>query len=171
VDNDVADVEEEVHWGIGIGEWVLGSLLGVVRWCELIEDEVGGGVSGGGSGVSEEVAFHASPSGSFVGEHFAKVCGECAWGVGEVSAVEVAQESEVALFLAGDEVVDEHGAGSGEGFVDGGAACFSYDEVVAGEEFGDFSGPPFDGDALGEVGLDFQGAGAEFFFVATQDDG
>ena len=82
-----------------------------------------------------------SPEGGIVGEEFTDGGLEVAGGFGELSCADGFEEVEVAFFLAGDEVVDEHGAARGEGFVDSGASGLADDEVVGAEEFGDFLSP------------------------------
>lgn len=118
-----------------------------------------------------EAAFLLSPEGGVVGEEVAEGGGEGVGIFGEGAAADELEEVEVSFFLSGDEVVDEHGAAGGEGFVDGGAAGFADDEVVAAEEFGDFFRPALDLHAAGVVFLDFAGAAVEFPEVASEDDG
>ncbi len=58
------------------------------------------------------------------------------------------KEEEVAVFLSGDEAVDDHGAACGDGFLYGGAAAFADDDVVGHEEVGHFCGPVNQVDAV-----------------------
>ena len=116
-------------------------------------------------------AFHLAPAGAFVLEDVAKDTGDGVLTVGEGASADFFEELEVTLFLTRDEVVDEHRAAGGDGFVDGGTAGFSDDEVVGGEEFGDLAGPAFDSDAAGVGVFDFAGALVEEADVFPQDDG
>lgn len=118
-----------------------------------------------------EAAFLLTPEGGVVGEEVAKGGGKAIGAVGEGSAPDDFKKVEVALLLAGDEVVDEHGAACGECLVDGGAAGFADDEVVVTEEFGDLLRPAFDLDAAGVGFLDFAGPAVEFSEVSSEDDG
>ena len=136
-----------------------------------VEDEVGGGEGGLGSGVAGEAAFLLTPEGGVVGEEVAEGGGEGFGGIGEGAAADGFEELEVALFLTGDEVMDEDGAAGGKGFMDGGAASLADDEVVVAEEFGDFFGPTADVDAAGVGVLHFAGPAIEFADIAAEDDG
>ena len=77
-----------------------------------------------------EGAFHLVPAAGFVGQEIGSDAGDGFGAVGEGAATDFFKELEVAFFLTGDEVVDEHRTAGGDGFVDGGSACFSDDEVV-----------------------------------------
>lgn len=68
------------------------------------------------------------------------------------------EELEISLFLAGHEVVDEHGDTGGDGFVDGCATGLADDEVVFFEELGDFFCPSEKPDATGIFGTNLAGA-------------
>ena len=93
-------------------------------------------------------------------------------GVGSEGADLVAlQELDVSFFLARDDVVDEHGAFGGDGFVHGCATGFADDEMVGGKEFGDLAGPAFDFHAAGELVFDFAGFFIKAADVASEDDG
>jgi hypothetical protein len=76
-----------------------------------------------------------------VGEEVVGGAGDFRWGVGEAAAADGLEEAEVSFFLTGDEVVDEHRAAGGDGFVDGGSAGFTNGEVVGVEELRDSAGP------------------------------
>lgn len=138
---------------------------------DVFEDESGGGLGAVVAVVGGEVFFHGFPEGRVVGKDVGDAGGEGFGGVGEVADVEVLEELEVSLFLAGDDVVDEHGASGGDGFVGGGSAGFADDEVVLVEELGDFFGPAFDGDPSGVGGFNFLGAAVEAAEVFSEDYG
>ncbi len=127
IEEDFSDVEEEVwhgRWGLDVGE-----------------DEAGGVNGSVAAIVGGEGGFHFTPFARVVVEQVGDGCGEVAGGLGKISGTELLEEFEVSLFLAGDEVVDEHGAAGGDCFVDGGAAGFADDEMVLAEEAGHFPGP------------------------------
>lgn len=124
----------------------------------LIEDVAGGGQRTGVATVLGQCALHLPPAASFVGKQVGGDAGDGLGTFGEGAAANFFEQLEVAFFLAGDEVVDQHRASGGDGFVDGGPAGFANHEVVAGQEFGDFLRPAFDLDASGEALFDLLGA-------------
>ena len=94
------------------------------------------------------------------------------WFVGEGAALDLLDESPVAFFLAGDDLIDDDGAGGGDGFLDGGTAGFGDDEVVSFEEAWHFFCPADDFCAfLGVVFVDDLEDGFAEFVVAAYGDG
>ena len=60
------------------------------------------------------------------------------------------EKFDVPFLLSGNDVVDQHGALCGNGLMHGGASGFTNDEVVRGEQLGDFTSPAFDMDSPGK---------------------
>ena len=121
--------------------------------------------------MAGEGVFHGAPAGGVVGEEVGDAAGEGCGGFGEVAAADDFEEPEISLFLAGNEVVDEHRAARGDGFVDGGSAGFADDEVMAVEELGNAAGPANESDAARVGFLDLARAGVEQPDVPPEDEG
>lgn len=121
--------------------------------------------------MADEGVFHGSPAGVLVGKQIADLAGETFRGGGEASSTDGFKEGEISFLLAGNEVVDDHGAVGGDGFVDGGTAGLADDEVVAGEELRDFAGPADEADAAGVGEAEFVGAAIEAADIAAHNDG
>ena len=121
----------------------------------MVEDEIGGGDGTVVAVVFGEIVFHDTPFSGVVGENFEDGLGEVFGVFGEVAGAELFEELEVSFFLAGDEVMDQHRALGGDGYVDGCATGFSDDKVVLVEELRDFSGPAEKADSVRVGGFDF----------------
>ena len=106
-----------------------------------------------------------------IGEDGEKPGSECCGVSGEAAAADHFQQAQIAFFLAGHEVVDEHRAMGGNGLVDGGPTGLANDEVVVGEQIGDAAGPAHDADAAGEGLLELAGGGVQQFGVFAEHQG
>ena len=137
----------------------------------MFQNVVGGAEGAGVVTVLGEGAFHLTPAGGFVVEEVAGDAGDGFLAVGERAATDFLEQLEVAFFLTGDEVVDEHRAARGDRFVDGGATGFADDEVVTCQKFGDFAGPTQDADTAGEGVFDLAGSRVEKADVFSENDG
>lgn len=107
----------------------------------MIQNKIGGGDGAVVAVVFGELVFHFAPFGCVVGEESEHSLGEVFWIFREIAGAEVLEELEVAFFLAGDEVMDQHRALRGDGFVDGCATGFANDEVMGIEKLRNFFGP------------------------------
>ena len=84
--------------------------------------------------------------------------------------VELGDEFGVAFLLAGDDLVDNHRAARGDGFLNGRAAGLADDEVVAHHQFGHLVRPAEHLHAVAEIAGAFDEFGAQLR-VASGDDG
>lgn len=107
----------------------------------LFKDEIGGGDGAVVAVVFREIAFHDTPVSGVVCEKIKDGLGEVFWIFCEVACVEMLEELEVSFFLSGDEVMDQHRALRGDGFMDGRATGFADYEVVRVEELRNFFRP------------------------------
>jgi len=137
----------------------------------MFQDEIGGGESSVVAVMGGEGVFHGAPFcgavGKDVGDGFCEVFGV----LREIARTELLEEAEIPLLLAGNEVVDEHGAAGGDGLVDGGSASLTDDEVVLVEELRDFSRPSEKTNTSGIRGLDLAGARLKKSKVFAHHDG
>lgn len=100
------------------------------RASNLFQDEIGGGDGAVVACVLGEIVFHDTPFSGVVREKIEDGLGEVFGIFGEVARAEVLEELEIAFFLAGNEVMDQHRALRGDGFVDCCATGFAYHEVM-----------------------------------------
>lgn len=112
-----------------------------------------------------------APELGVVGEEFAEGCLDLAGLGSEGSNLVAFKKLDVSFLLPGDDVVDEHGAFGGDGFVHGGASGLPDDKVMGGKELWDFTGPTLDFHATGELVFDFTGLFVEAAKVSSEDDG
>jgi hypothetical protein len=96
----------------------------------MVEDEIGGGDGAVVAVVFREIAFHYTPVSGVVCEKIKDGLGEVFGIFCEIACVEMLEELEVAFFLSGDEVMDQHWALRGDGFMDGRATGFADYQVV-----------------------------------------
>ena len=112
-----------------------------------------------------------APELGVVGKEFAQRGLDLAGVGGERTNLVALEKLDVSLFLARDNVVDEHGAFGRDGFMNGRSAGLSDHQVMGGQEFGDFAGPAFDLHPAGELVFDFPGLFIKAAKVPSEDDG
>lgn len=78
----------------------------------------------------KESFFLSAPESGLVGEQRGDGFADGPGGGGEGSGLESVEELDVSFLLSRDDVVDQHGALRGNGFMDGGASGLADDEVV-----------------------------------------
>lgn len=115
--------------------------------------------------------FHGAPLGGVIGEEVGGDGANLFGGLGESTAAESFEEAEIAFFLSGHEVMDQHGALGGDGFVDGGSAGFTDDKVMAIKKLGHAFGPATDPDATRELALELFGTAIEETHIFSENDG
>jgi hypothetical protein len=98
---------------------------------DLTKDVFGGGDGTGVAVVAGKGVFHGAPADSVVGEEGGHTLREGLGSLGELATTDDFKQPEIPLFLTGDEVMNQHRATGGDGFVDGGSAGLADDEVVA----------------------------------------
>lgn len=112
-----------------------------------------------------------APKFAVVGEEIAQGFGNGGGIGGEGADLVALEEFDVSFLLSGDDMVDEHGALGGDGFVHCGSSGFANDKVVGGEKLGNLAGPALEMDATGEFSLEFTGLLVKAAKVASQDNG
>ncbi len=111
-----------------------------------------------------------APDFGVFGEGLGNGAGDILVFLGDLADVQLFDEASVAFLLAGDHLVDNHGATGRDSLLLGGAARFGDDEMVRGHQAGHLIGPAQNFDAVAM----FRGALEKFFpkfGVATGGDG
>lgn len=78
----------------------------------------------------KQTFFLFPPERGIVGEEIFNGLFDCRRGGGERAGLKAVEQLDIPFFLPRDDVVDEHGALRGDGFVNGGTAGFADDEVM-----------------------------------------
>src|SRR5688572_24877404 len=138
---------------------------------DLFQDEARGGKGSVIAAVAGEGVLHGAPAGGLVGEEAADAVGQCLGGFRKLAAADDCGELEMSLLLTGNEVMDEHRATGGDGFVGGGPASLADDEMMAVEEQRNPPRPADEPDAARVGFLDFAGAGIKQPHIPPEDDG
>ena len=155
------DVEvAEEHTGVGGGAAVLprvagGGGLEEPGWGGLVGDVVGllqNQLSKADSGVGPahllEVVTPFLPLASLVGEDFLDQVADLFSLFGNRPDAEPADEPGVAFLLPGDDLVDDHGAAGGNGFLDHGSAGLRDKQVMRHEQARHLVSPAIDPDPV-----------------------
>ena len=114
-----------------------------------------------GTGISvvdRKLLFHNPPVGPLVSKHVSQNGGDLLRSLGEFSGTQMFEQFQVALFLAGHEMVNDHRALGGNGFVNRRATGLADDEMVAVQEGGNTAGPTDQFHPTRELALDFLGS-------------
>ncbi len=136
-----------------------------------MEEEVGSGDGSSIATVFGERTLHGAPLGTVVGKKVGQTAGKSLRRLGQMAATDEFEQTKISFFLTGDEVMDQHRATSGNGFVDGGSTRFTDDEVVAVKELRDAASPADKMDAARISVFDFPSTGVKRTNIPTKDDG
>lgn len=138
---------------------------------DLGKDEFSGLAGGARAGVTGESFFLVAPDAGVVLEEVANGFPDCLCRSGERAGLKPFQQFNVSFFLSRDDVVNEHGALGGDRFVNRGASRLANDQVMGGEKFGDFPGPPLDVNPAGKFFFERLNLTIQPTDISAQNDG